>query len=127
MDMVVGGPVVMEIEVIWKFCRFDEARLSTYLTLAGCQIGRLMYFDIVLIKEDIERRVIPVLVEIDAPAASQTSSGSGVVRRPVADQAPPGEFHGALLVAVTDATRQAISCMVSRYSPPAELTWKRGD
>jgi GxxExxY protein len=57
MDMVVSGLVVVEIKAIEKILPVHEAQLSTYLKLAGYQVGLLINFNVVLIKYGIRRRV----------------------------------------------------------------------
>jgi GxxExxY protein len=57
MDMVVGGLVVVEIKAIEKILPVHEAQLSTYLRLAGYQVGLLINFNVALIKYGIRRRV----------------------------------------------------------------------
>jgi GxxExxY protein len=57
MDMVVGGLVVVEIKAIEKILPVHEVQLSTYLKLAGYQVGLLINFNVALIKYGIKQRV----------------------------------------------------------------------
>jgi GxxExxY protein len=57
MDMVVGELVVVEIKAIEKILPVHEAQLSTYLKLAGHQVGLLINFNVALIKYGIRRRI----------------------------------------------------------------------
>ena len=57
MDMVVDGLVIVEIKAIEKTLPIHEAQLLTYLKLSGHQIGLIMNFNVLRIKEGIRRFV----------------------------------------------------------------------
>lgn len=57
MDLVVGGLVVVEIKAVETVLPVHEAQLATYLKLSDYQLGLLINFNVVLIKNGIRRRV----------------------------------------------------------------------
>ena len=57
MDLVVGGLIVVEIKAAEKTLPIHEAQLLTYLKLSRYQVGLLINFNVILIKDGIRRLV----------------------------------------------------------------------
>lgn len=57
-DLVVADAVPLELKSIERILPVHEAQVRTYLRLSGCQIGLLMNFDTVLLKDGL-RRFVP--------------------------------------------------------------------
>ncbi len=58
LDLVVENLVVVEIKAVEELHPFAEAQLLTYLRLGGWQVGLLINFNTVLLKQGIRRRVL---------------------------------------------------------------------
>ena len=58
LDILVASTVVVEVKSIEAIAPIHEAQLLTYLRLGGWQIGLLMNFNVVVLKEGIRRRVL---------------------------------------------------------------------
>jgi GxxExxY protein len=58
MDFVVEGKVVVEIKCVDKLTPIHEAQLMTYLKLSGLEVGLLINFNVLLLRDGIVRRAI---------------------------------------------------------------------
>ncbi|HLF88820.1 MAG TPA: GxxExxY protein [Anaerolineales bacterium] len=58
MDFVVAEKVVVELKAVERLLPIHEAQLLTYLKLSGYQIGLLINFNVVLLKDGLVRRVV---------------------------------------------------------------------
>jgi len=58
LDILVAGRVVVEVKAIDAIAPIHEAQLLTYLRLGGWNIGLLMNFNVVVLKDGIRRRVL---------------------------------------------------------------------
>jgi GxxExxY protein len=58
LDILVNGTVVVEVKSIEAIAPIHEAQLLTYLRLGGWNIGLLMNFNVVVLKDGIRRRVL---------------------------------------------------------------------
>jgi GxxExxY protein len=57
MDLVVEGPLVVELKSVESLLPIHEAQLLTYLRLASCELGLLINFDVPVLKDGVRRRV----------------------------------------------------------------------
>ena len=57
-DLLVAGSVVVEVKAIEAIAPVHEAQLLTYLRLGGWQVGLLINFNVVVLKNGIRRRVL---------------------------------------------------------------------
>ena len=55
LDFIVGGRVVLELKAVEELSKLHKAQVKTYLKITGCQIGLLINFNVVLLKEGIKR------------------------------------------------------------------------
>lgn len=58
LDILVAGLVVVEVKSIEAIAPIHEAQLLTYLKLGGWQVGLLINFNVVVLKDGIRRRVL---------------------------------------------------------------------
>ena len=58
MDLVVEGRVVVEIKAVQNVIGIHEAQLLTHLQVSGKEVGLLINFNTVVLKDGITRRVI---------------------------------------------------------------------
>lgn len=58
LDLLVADTVVVEVKAIEALAPIHEAQLLTYLRLGGWNIGLLMNFNVVVLKDGIRRRVL---------------------------------------------------------------------
>ena len=58
LDTLVAGAVVVEVKSIEAIAPIHEAQLLTYLRLGGWNVGLLMNFNVVVLKDGIRRRVL---------------------------------------------------------------------
>lgn len=58
LDLVVSDLVVVEIKAVEELHPFAEAQLITYLRLGGWNVGLLINFNTVFLKDGIRRRVL---------------------------------------------------------------------
>jgi GxxExxY protein len=56
-DVFVDNRLVVELKSIEKVLPVHEAQLLTYLRLSGCEVGLIINFNVVTLKEGIMRRV----------------------------------------------------------------------
>lgn len=61
LDLLVAGRVVVEVKAIESIAAIHEAQLLTYLRLGGWNVGLLMNFNVVVLKDGIRRRVLNLL------------------------------------------------------------------
>ena len=57
-DFVVGGQVVVELKAVEGLTPIHNAILLTYLRLSGCEIGLLINFNVVVLKEGVRRLIL---------------------------------------------------------------------
>ncbi|HEX5702701.1 MAG TPA: GxxExxY protein [Pyrinomonadaceae bacterium] len=58
MDLLVARRLVVEVKAIEAIAPIHEAQLITYLRLGGWNVGLLMNFNVVVLKDGIRRRVL---------------------------------------------------------------------
>jgi GxxExxY protein len=58
LDLLVANTVVVEVKAIEALAPIHEAQLLTYLRLGGWNVGLLMNFNVVVLKDGIRRRVL---------------------------------------------------------------------
>jgi GxxExxY protein len=64
LDLLVNDTVVIEIKSVEALTDVHKAQVLTYLKLSGCEIGLLINFNTVLLKDGIKRlRIFPENVE----------------------------------------------------------------
>lgn len=61
LDVLVAGRVVVEVKAIESIAPIHETQLLTYLRLSGRNVGLLMNFNVVVLKDGIRRRVLNLL------------------------------------------------------------------
>lgn len=61
LDLLVAGKVVVEVKAIESIAPIHEAQLLTYLRPGGWNVGLLMNFNVVVLKDGIRRRVLNLL------------------------------------------------------------------
>jgi GxxExxY protein len=59
LDLVVEGKVVVELKVVKELVPIHEAQLMTYMKLSGCNIGLLINFNVLKLKDGIRRLSLP--------------------------------------------------------------------
>lgn len=57
MDLLVEGPLVIELKSVETLMPIHEAQLLTYLRLAPCELGLLINFDVPVLKQGVRRRI----------------------------------------------------------------------
>lgn len=57
MDLVVEDSVILELKAVEALLPIHEVQLVTYLKLSGKQVGLLVNFHVVVLKDGIKRRV----------------------------------------------------------------------
>ncbi len=60
-DMLVEDEIIIELKSVEGLLPIHEAQLLTYLKLSGKQVGLLINFNVVLLKDGIKRRVMGFL------------------------------------------------------------------
>jgi len=58
LDILVAGLVVVEVKAVEAISPIHEAQLITYLRLGGWNVGLLMNFNVVVLKDGIRRKVL---------------------------------------------------------------------
>ena len=58
LDILVAGLVVVEVKSVEAISPIHEAQLITYLRLGGWNVGLLMNFNVVVLKDGIRRKVL---------------------------------------------------------------------
>jgi GxxExxY protein len=58
LDLLVADTLVVEVKAIEALAPIHEAQLLTYLRLGGWNVGLLMNFNVVVLKDGIRRRVL---------------------------------------------------------------------
>ncbi|MCB9699932.1 MAG: GxxExxY protein [Alphaproteobacteria bacterium] len=66
-DVLVGGKVIVELKAVEKVLPIHEAQLLTYLRLSGLNVGLLLNFNVLLMKEGIRRVVHEAPHRADPP------------------------------------------------------------
>ena len=61
LDILVAGAVVVEVKSIEAIAPIHEAQLLTYLRLGAWQVGLLMNFNVVVLKNGIRRRLLGLI------------------------------------------------------------------
>ena len=59
LDLIADGKVIVELKVVKELAPIHEAQLMTYMKLTGCQVGLLINFNVVKLKEGIRRLSLP--------------------------------------------------------------------
>ncbi|MDE3142934.1 MAG: GxxExxY protein [Bacteroidota bacterium] len=57
-DMLIEDEIIIELKSVEGLLPIHEAQLLTYLKLSGKQVGLLINFNVVLLKDGIKRRVM---------------------------------------------------------------------
>ena len=57
-DLLVANTVVVEIKAIAALAQIHEPQLLTYMRLGGWQVGLLLNFNVVVLKDGIRRKVL---------------------------------------------------------------------
>jgi GxxExxY protein len=57
-DLLVADTVVLELKSVAALAPVHEAQLLTYMRLGGWQIGLLLNFNVVVLKDGIRRKVL---------------------------------------------------------------------
>jgi len=57
-DALVDGKILVELKSVEKILRIHQAQLLTYLKLSGLRLGYLVNFNVPLIRDGIERKVL---------------------------------------------------------------------
>jgi len=57
-DVLVDGKVLVELKSVEKILRIHQAQLLTYLKLSGLRLGYPINFNVPLIRDGIERKVL---------------------------------------------------------------------
>jgi len=57
-DVLVDGKILVELKSVEKILRIHQAQLLTYLKLSGLRLGYLINFNVPLIRDGIERKVL---------------------------------------------------------------------
>lgn len=60
-DMLIEDEIVIELKSVEGLLPIHKAQLLTYLKLSGKQVGLLINFNVVLLKDGIKRRVMGYL------------------------------------------------------------------
>lgn len=55
MIFLIDGCIVLELKAVEELTKLHKAQVKTYLKITGCQIGLLINFNVVLLKEGIKR------------------------------------------------------------------------
>ena len=58
MDILVANRVVVEVKTVDALAPIHDAQLLTYLRLGGWNVGLLINFNVVLLKNGIHRRIL---------------------------------------------------------------------
>jgi GxxExxY protein len=58
LDVIVNSELLLELKAVDKLASIHEAQLLTYLRLANLKAGRLINFNVTLLKEGLRRRVL---------------------------------------------------------------------
>lgn len=56
-DLLIADDLIVEIKAVDRLIPSHEAQLLTYLRMSGCQVGLLMNFNAVLLKDGLRRLV----------------------------------------------------------------------
>ena len=54
-DVLVNGPLVVEIKAVEALAPIHDAQLPTYLRLGGWELGLLINFNVVVLKDGVHR------------------------------------------------------------------------
>lgn len=84
-DLLVEDQVVLELKAVEKIAPIQEAQLLSYLKMSGCQIGLLINFNVLHLRDGIKRLVnhykepprstAPSAVGKDEPLGSRRGAG----------------------------------------------------
>ena len=55
LDLIADGKVIVELKVVKELAPIHEAQLMTYMKLTECQVGLLINFNVVQLKDGIRR------------------------------------------------------------------------
>lgn len=59
LDLIADGKVIVELKVVRELAPIHQAQLMTYMKLTRCQVGLLINFNVVKLKEGIRRLSLP--------------------------------------------------------------------
>jgi GxxExxY protein len=66
-DLLIADDLIVEIKAVERLSPVHEAQLLTYLRMSGCQIGLLMNFNALRLKDGLRRLVRSQSVPVDVP------------------------------------------------------------
>jgi GxxExxY protein len=55
LDLLVENKLIVEIKAVEELNRIHMAQVLTYLKISGCQLGLLMNFNVLMVKDGIRR------------------------------------------------------------------------
>jgi len=55
LDLIVDGKVIVELKVVKELAPIHEAQLFTYMKLTNCEVGLLINFNVIRLKDGIRR------------------------------------------------------------------------
>ena len=58
LDLFVDEKIILEIKSVSELTKIHEAQLVTYLKLSKCKIGLLMNFNVIVMKQGIQRIIV---------------------------------------------------------------------
>ena len=58
LDLVVCGRVIVELKVVKELAPIHKAQLLTYMKLTNCRVGLLLNFNVMMLKDGIQRVVL---------------------------------------------------------------------
>jgi GxxExxY protein len=59
LDLIVDGKVIVELKVVKELAPIHEAQLLTYMKLTDCQVGLLINFNVIRLKDGLRRLSLP--------------------------------------------------------------------
>jgi len=58
-DLIVGGRLVVELKAVEALSKLHKAQLQTYLRITGHELGLLINFNVILVKDGLKRVINP--------------------------------------------------------------------
>lgn len=59
LDLIADGKVIVELKVVKELAPIHQAQLMTYMKLTNCEVGLLINFNVVHLKDGIRRIALP--------------------------------------------------------------------
>ena len=115
LDLLVEGALVLELKSVAKTLGIHEAQLLTYLKLSGHQLGLLMNFNVLMLKDGIARRVNGFGFEKMTPASS------------VSDTPAPGMDLSGRIIRCAMEVHRTLGPGLLRSSYSECLVWELSD